>query len=85
MVPNVGCIFSIFTRMHIHRYLDNCPLTKIAPLPRSRYTDNCPPRKIVPPPVTVGVWVKVRVSFRVGGQPDNCPREKSPQLGLGMV
>ena len=28
------------------------------------------------PPVRVGVWVKVRVSFRVGGQPDNCPRGK---------
>ena len=23
------------------------------------------------PAVRVGVWVKVRVSFRVGGQPDN--------------
>ena len=28
------------------------------------------------PPVKVGVWVKVRVSFRVGGQPDNCPQGK---------
>ena len=30
------------------------------------------------PPVRVGVSVKVRVSFRVGGQPNNCPREKLP-------
>ena len=30
------------------------------------------------PPVRVGVWVKVRVSFRVGGQPDDCPRGKLP-------
>ena len=29
------------------------------------------------PPVSVGVWVKFRVTFRVGGQPDNCP-EKNP-------
>ena len=40
-----------------------------------RYLDNCSPRKIAPP-VRVGVWVKVRVSFSVGGQPDNCPRGK---------
>ena len=37
------------------------------------YPDNCPQRKIALPPVRVGVWVKVRVSFRVGGQPDNPP------------
>ena len=36
-------------------------------------------------PVRIGVWVKVRVSFRVGGQPDNCPRGKRPTwLGLGF-
>ena len=29
------------------------------------------------PLVKVGVWLKVRVIFRVGGQPDNCPRKKS--------
>ena len=32
------------------------------------------------PPVRVGVWVKMRVSFKVGGQPDYCPREKSPPV-----
>ena len=36
-------------------------------------------RTIVPEknctPVRVGVWVKVRVSFRDGGQPDYCPEE----------
>ena len=31
-----------------------------------------PRRKL--PPVRVGIWVKVTVSFRIGGQPDNCPR-----------
>ena len=36
-----------------------------------RYPDNWPP-------VRVGVSVKVRVCFRVGGQPDNCPGEKLP-------
>ena len=30
----------------------------------------------LPPPDRVGVWVKVKVTFRVGGQPDNCPRRK---------
>ena len=28
--------------------------------------------------VRIGVWVKVRVSFRVGGQPDNCSQETLP-------
>ena len=28
------------------------------------------------PLVGIGVWVKVRVSFKVGGQPDNCPQGK---------
>ena len=33
----------------------------------------------------VKVSVKVRVSFRVGGQPDNCPGGKfSPWFGLGF-
>ena len=48
-----------------------------------------PPEKNSPP-VWIGVWVKVRVSFRVGGQPDNCPQGKQPPLlglgfGLGLV
>ena len=30
------------------------------------------------PPLRVGVWVKVRASVRVGGQPDICPRGKLP-------
>ena len=30
------------------------------------------------PSLRVGVWVKVRVSFRVAGKPDNCPRRKLP-------
>ena len=30
------------------------------------------------PPIRVGVWVKVRASFRVWGQPDYCPRGKLP-------
>ena len=34
------------------------------------------------PPVRIGVWIKVRVSFRVGGQPDT--RKIVPQLGLGF-
>ena len=43
-----------------------------------------PPEKNCPP-VTVGIRLKVRVSFRVGWQRDNCPREKlPPQLGLGF-
>ena len=38
------------------------------------------------PPVRVGVSVKVRVSFRVGGQPENCPREKLPPgQGQGLA
>ena len=24
------------------------------------------------PPIRVGIWIKVRVNFRVGGQPHNC-------------
>ena len=35
-------------------------------------------------PVRIGVWVKVRVSFRVGGQPDNCP-QLGLEFGLGLV
>ena len=34
--------------------------------------------RTIAPPVRVGVWVKVRVSFSVDGQPDNCPRGKLP-------
>ena len=34
---------------------------------------NCPL-----PPFRIGVWVKVRVNFRVGGQPDNSPKENCP-------
>ena len=48
------------------RYPNNCPTP-----PHPHPEENCPP-------VRVGVWVKVRVSFRVGGQPENCPREKLP-------
>ena len=31
------------------------------------------------PPVTFAVWIKVRISFRVGagGEPSNCPREEN--------
>ena len=36
-------------------------------------------------PVRVGTWVKVRVSFRVGGQPDNCPPRLGLVFGLGLV
>ena len=32
----------------------------------NRYPDNCPSEENCPP-VTVGIWVKIRVSFRVGG------------------
>ena len=49
----------------------------------TRYPDNCPPRKIAPPQVRVGLWVKVRVSFRDGGQ-DNCPRGKFPQASVSF-
>ena len=37
------------------------------------------------PPVRVGVWVKVRVSFRVGGQPDNCPRRNLPPVRVRVL
>ena len=36
------------------------------------------------PSVRVGVWVKVRVSFGVGGQPDNCPRGKMSPVSYGV-
>ena len=46
-----------------------------------------PRGKLPPPPphpVRVEVSVKVSVSFRVCGQPDNCPGKKlNPGLGLG--
>ena len=45
----------------------------------SRYPDNSPRGKL-PPTVRVGVWVKVSVSFRVGGQPENSTRGKLFQL-----
>ena len=35
-------------------------------------------------PVIVGVWVKVRVSFRVAGNQTIVPEEKCPRLGLGF-
>ena len=47
-----------------------------------------PPRKIAPPPPTVrvGLWVKVRVSFRVGGTTRQLPPRKIVlQLGLGLA
>ena len=43
-----------------------------------------PPPRGKLPQVRVGVLVKVRVSFRVGGQPDNCPGRKIPPLGFGL-
>ena len=43
-----------------------------------------PPRKIVRP-VRVRVWVKVSVSFRVGGQPDNSPRGKWPPVRVSVI
>ena len=43
-----------------------------------------PPPRGKLPQVRVGVLVKVRVSFRVGGQPDNCPGGKIPPLGFGL-
>ena len=36
------------------------------------------------PVVRIGVWVKVKVSFRVGKQPDNYPQDCCPRLGLGF-
>ena len=49
-----------------------------------RYPDNCPPRKI-PPLVRVGVWVKVRVSFRVGGATRQSPHEENcPPVRVGV-
>ena len=50
---------------------------------------NCPPGRVgVLIKVRVsfsGVWVKVSLSFRVGGQPDNYSRGKFPPwLGLGF-
>ena len=37
------------------------------------------------PPVRLGVSIKVRISFRVEGQIDNCPGAKLPPcLGLGF-
>ena len=35
-------------------------------------------------PVRGGVWVKLRVSFRVGGNQTIAPEENCPQLGLGF-
>ena len=35
-----------------------------------------PPQRKISLGFRIGKWVKVRVSFRVGGQPDNCPRGK---------
>ena len=46
----------------------------IFPGDRGRYPDNCPRGKL--PQVRVGVSVKVRISFRVRGQPQNCSGEK---------
>ena len=43
-----------------------------------------PPEKNCPP-IRVGVWVKVRVTFRVWEQPGNCPRGKlSPGQGYDL-
>ena len=43
-----------------------------------------PPPEENCPPVRDGVWVKVRVSFMVGGLPDNCLKENCPRLRLGL-
>ena len=40
------------------------------------------PQPPPPPTVRVRVWVRVMVTFRVGGQPDNCPRRKLPPVDV---
>ena len=88
MVPNIGCIFSIFTECIFIGIWTIAPRRKLPPSPGHGIRTIASWGKL-PPPVTVGVWVRVRVSFRVGGQSDNCPREKSPPVrvrdGLGLV
>ena len=43
------------------------------------------PRGKFPPPVRVGIWVKVRVSFRVWGVTRQLPQRKVfSRLGLGF-
>ena len=44
-----------------------------------------PPHEKNCPPIRIGVWVKVRVSFRVGRQPGNCPRGKLPPVGVRVL
>ena len=47
------------------------------------YLDNCSPRKIALP-VRVGVWVKVRVSFRVGDNQRIVPEENCPLVRVSF-
>ena len=44
-----------------------------------------PPHEKIAPPIRIGVWVKVRASFRVGRQPDKCPRGKLPPVGVRVL
>ena len=36
------------------------------------------------PPVRIGVWVKVRVIFRIGGNQTFAPEEKSPLVRVSF-
>ena len=47
------------------------------------YPDNCPPKENCPP-VRVGLWFKVRNSFRVGDNQTITPEENCPPVGLGF-
>ena len=68
--------------LHIYRNLFQNLRSTLKPfsfytgLSLERYPDNRPRAKLPPVPVRIGVWVKVRVSFRVGGKPDNSPGGK---------
>ena len=52
----------------------------------TRYPDNYPGGKLPPHPVMVGAWVKVRVSFRVGGNQTIAPEENclSVRVSFGV-
>ena len=41
-----------------------------------------PPEENCPPPVKVRVWIKVKVSFRVGNNQTIAPAENLPRLGI---
>ena len=66
-VVNSSCV--VWIRELLFKWIDISCLVS-GPLPSE---ENCPP-------VTVGVWVNVRVSFRVGGQPENYPQGKLPPV-----